>query len=173
MGSGADTSSIVKVGVAAVALLVAGVLALRLFGASHEIGDRAFYFDESEAKLYVGPAGQYPPLRGIGGAPEDGVSAMVYVCTEDASKDDRRIAYLQKYTPELIAELEKARREHDEQGSISEPIDRRYMSAQTLVRRVDEDQWHPQSSPEGQAIIAVLTQRCENGNYPRLCSPDE
>ena len=173
MTDAVSTSGAVKVGLSVAGLLIAAFLAYRALTGSHEVGDRAFYYDESERKLYVGPAGQFPPLGGIGGASGDGVIAMVYTCTEDPSKADRQIAYLQKFTPELVAKLEANEQEHKATGTVTQPLDRGYMTEQTLVRRVDEEAWHSQSSPEGQEIISVLSRRCDNGQFPRLCSPDE
>lgn len=160
-----------------------GVVSLR--GTS--LGDRDFYYDESERRLFVAPASRRPPIDGVGGAKRDGVRAIVGVCGPDAERpDEADILYLQRFTPELIALLEQ----NDRAAAAGEPgppevQDRIFLSEHTLVRRpdpargsephLDPDgaEWHPIGSPEGQEIIAAVRRPCPDGSHPRLVTPDD
>ena len=140
---------------------------------SGKLGSRAFYYDESAKRLFVAEAQQYPPIDGIDDSSNrrDGVQAIVYTCGEGA---ERQIAYLRRYTDEAIRIFQQAdlalseRREGPPEAS-----DRRYITENTLVRRVDDDEWHSQMSREGQEIIAILHQECPNGEFPMLLDPSD
>lgn len=154
--------------VAVFVLLAVGVFIWRRQSAP--IGEMAFYYDLSEKRLYVDRAGLRPPLEGIGGEAGDGVSATVYSCEEECSDAVRRIAYLQKMTPELQAAWAAWDAESDPAARDGSRVQsREYVSENTLLRRVDEETWHARSSPEGQYITSVLTRPCDNGALPRLC----
>ena len=81
-GPASDTSNIVKIvlGDRRSARSQAYLAMRAVRPARTAIGDRAFYYDESEQKLYVGHrAAQYPAVsRASAAHPNDGVSAIVY-----------------------------------------------------------------------------------------------
>ncbi len=138
-----------------------------------ELGSRAFYYDESAERLFVAEAQQYPPIDGIDDSSNrrDGVQAIVYTCGEGG---ERKIAYLRRYTDEAIGIFQQAdRAQLERRDGPPEASDRRYITENTLVRRVDEEDWHAQSSREGQAIIAVLHDKCPNGEFPMLVDPSD
>jgi len=177
----------VKLSPARVALVAAaGVLVLfllyRLFagGAGAGIGERAYFYDLSADKLFVDDARQHPPIfgrpDGSRGDPEDmdGVLAMVYVCGPDCGSGERRIAYLKKYTDEM----KRLRDQWDAAMAEGRPgpeevRDRVFVSENTLVRAVDGESWYSESSEEGQQIMAVLSRKCPNGEFPTLCDPGD
>lgn len=161
----------VKLGLAAAIILAAvGITFAVLRGKG--VGEVAYYYDLSERRLYTAPTGQIPPLPGVGGASGDGVLAVVYVCGKDPSKGERKVAYLMTYTPEL-GKL-KAQAEQATKGQAEYPQqlqDRSWVNANTLVRTPEDTEWHPISSDAGQAALAVLSRKCEDGSYPTVCSP--
>lgn len=157
--------------VVAVFLLAAAGLVAMFFLRSRSTGDLAYYYDQSEQKLYVAKAAQIPPLSGVGGDSGDGVVAVVYVCGQ-GGKADRKIAYLMTYSPELAEAMKQAEASIRGEGSYPEPLnDRAWVSRNTLVRAPEDAEWHPMGSPEGQAVLAILSAKCDDGSYPRVCSP--
>jgi len=132
------------------------VLGIQSFTRSGDTGNRVWFYDESEKKLYPMPVTAIPPDRGIGGPSDDGERA--YVVTTGGNRHDRsqwRIAYLQKYTPGLKKTLEDliiARAAHRIfDGSVpSRTSD--YFQTNTLVKRVDDTEWYASNSEEGQNI---------------------
>ncbi|MBK7403302.1 MAG: hypothetical protein IPJ41_01380 [Phycisphaerales bacterium] len=156
--------------VVAVVLLVAAGLIVMFFLRARSTGDVAYYYDVSEKKLYAAKAAQVPPLPGVGGESGDGVVAVVVVCGGKTS--ERKIAYLMTYSPELASAMKQAEASRNGQGAYPEQLnDRAWVGTNTLVRREDDPSWHAMSSSEGQAALAVLNAKCEDGSYPRVCSP--
>lgn len=158
-----------------VVLLVVGAAGawFALGDRSGELGSRAYYYDESAERLFVAEAQQYPPIDGIDDSSNrrDGVQAIVYTCGEGG---ERKIAYLRRYTDEAIGVFQQAdRAQLERRDGPPEASDRRYITENTLVRRVDEEEWHAQSSREGQAIIAILHEKCSNGEFPMLVDPSD
>jgi hypothetical protein len=92
-------------------------------------------------------------------APEGhGVRAIVLAYAgEEAQPAKRKIAYLEKYAPDLKQLLEKARSDQAARRLLKEPIPSRdspFFLENTLVSRVAEIQWHAIASPEGQHIAS-------------------
>lgn len=151
--------------------LAAGVVAYVAFRGKGVPGERSYFYDLSEERLYTARTTELLPTDGVGGAPGDGVLAFVYTCK---GGKERNIAFLQTFTPELSAKMREADAAHSAGRPPPEEIqDRVFLSSNTLVRRVGSGDWVPRSSDEGQAIIAILTRPCEGGGFPKLCSPDD
>lgn len=163
----------VKIGVAVVLLVAAGLIGLA-FWTDTELGDRDYYYDESEGTLFVAAASLRAPIEGVGGAKGDGVRAVVGICGEaDRAPTVDDILYLERFTPELIALFEENDRAAAEgRAGPGEVQDRVYLSEQTLVRAPGDTEWHAQSSVEGQAVLGRVREKCEDGSYPRLVTPD-
>ena len=84
------------------------ILFFVLFGPSERVALEYFY-DESEQKLFTAPAGSIPPIKGINDDQLDGVRAIV-IAPKGKRGDEsaHRIAYLEKWSPQLKQHLEAA-----------------------------------------------------------------
>ena len=163
-----------KITLASLAIVAGGALAVRSMLGGRTVGERAWYYDESAGRLFVAPSQQHPPIRGVDGPETDGVRAMVYVCGDECTEKDRKIAYLQKYTDEMA----EARRQWDKMEARGErgPAivdDRDAVTEATLVRRVEDAEWVSKASAAGKQIVAIMLERCEDGSYPKQCDPDD
>src|SRR5882762_8610626 len=115
----------------------------RFLRSENGVVEQTFFYDLSEKKLFAGPREALPPIRGLNDAEEDAVRAVVISLNPDSKdKDSRKIAYLEKYAPEFKQQLEKVR------AGKADPLPRGSRDALRFVRRVDEVEWHPVSTPE-------------------------
>jgi len=126
---------------------------------------KAYFYDASKGELFVADANAIPPIRGIDNDEEDGVRAVV-VADDPADKKSRRIAYLERYAPELKRNMEEARAKN------SEPmIPREGIQALRFVRRERDKEWFPMISAEGQRIVNEWTAPGPDGRSPVVCTP--
>ncbi len=150
--------------------MVAAVLVLRTFRHGPDSDGMVFFYDLSEQKLFPAPRASIPPIRGINNDEADGVRAIVISDSGDPKDRKRqRIAYLEKYTPQLKAGFEAAR-----QHSADAPanvIRREEVPANTLVRRLTDKDWHRMNSPEGEKIVTEWNVPGLDGSYPSVCVP--
>jgi hypothetical protein len=156
------------------AMVVLGALCLYfLLRPSHPLGERTYWYDLSEKKLFVAAADLTPPQDGVGGTPGDAYPAVV-ISWSESGDDQREVAYLTSYSDEL-RELHAQGRDAKATGQPPpEKLgDRLWISANTLVRSPSEEHWHPKSSPSGLKVIGILTRRGANGAFPRICSPED
>lgn len=152
--------NVIKLAVAGVTLAGAVVLGATRWKASFGGGEervRAYFYDQSEQKLYALPRDTLAPDVGIGGEAGDGVRAIV-VAPRDAGDDPagRRIAYLETYSPELhdkLAGIQAAKRAGNGAGAKGPGGDDPYVLRNTLVRREREPSWHDMTTPEARAIL--------------------
>jgi hypothetical protein len=155
-----------KIGLVVVIVVIAGaVWALTGGGRSEE--PMVYFYDLSEKTLFEAPRDSFAPIEGIGGEPGDGVEAVVVRCPE-CGGDQKRIAYLKTHTPEYKQKRNEARQ-------ADEPIPgltRQWIAENTLVRLVDEDEWHVATSPDGGKIVTGWKRRCaEHGKWEKPCWP--
>ena len=165
---------------AAVILAAAGVglIASHLQAAwrSGEEGAKVWFYDQSERRLYEAPRDTVPPDKGIGGPSGDGVRAVVVSFRpEQSDPHKRRIAYLETHTPALKQLLDRARTAHAAGRAFTEripPRDSDYFRTNTLVKRVEETEWHLTGSPEGRAVMSEWQSwRGPDGQPPIVCVP--
>lgn len=165
---------------AAVALAVVAVafVSKRVggFRKTGEQGATAWFYDQSEKRLYEVPRDTIPPHKGIGGPSGDGVRAVVVVFrAEQSDARKRRIAYLETYTPELKGLLEKvqaARAAGQAFKAHLPPRDSAYFQTNSLVKGPEESEWHASSSPEGRrAMTKWRSWRGPDGQPPVVCLP--
>jgi hypothetical protein len=131
-----------------------GFITVPRIGSSLKTGDAAakvWFYNEKAHRLYEVPRDTVSPSS-------DGVRAVV-VAFSDNEKDPRRckIAYLEKYGPDLAALLERARVAHLAQHLFTEEMPARasvYFQDNTFVRRETEEIWYPSSSADGKQIMS-------------------
>ncbi len=152
------------------AALVLGVTRWKSAFASGEAGVRAFFYDQSEKRLYAAPRDTLPPDAGIGGEGGDGARAIVVApigATADESK--RRIAYLETYTPALrekLAAVQAAKKAGDGAGVKGPSGDDPFVLKNTLVQREGENAWYDMTTPQARKIIIEWTSWKDDAGKP-------
>lgn len=132
-----------------------------------------YFYDESEQTLFTAPVGSIPPIKGINDDKLDGVRAMV-VAPKGKCRDEsaRRIAYLERWSPQLKQQMEAAARAKAEGRPIPNLLDRSMKKMHQFVRRVDSPRWHPFNTDAAAQIIAELRTKDSQGNIPDICTPN-
>ena len=148
-----------------VVLLLAGAAYgfYRHFNAPTGISEQTYFYDLSEKKLFGAPRDAVPPIRGLNDATEDAVRAVV-ICFP-AKPEERSIAYLEKYAPELKQNLEQVR------AGKAEPLSSKVRNGYRFVQRPGDDQWRPANSPAGEQILNGWKVAGSDGRYPVVFSP--
>src|ERR1700682_5272728 len=118
--------------VLAVMLLGGAVLMFARFLRQNDgVSEKTFFYDLSEKKLFAASREALPPIRGLNDAVEDAVRAVVIAANGNPQdKASRKIAYLEKYAPELKQRLEKVR------NGQAEPLPREARNGLRFVKRV-------------------------------------
>jgi len=165
--------SAVALAVVAVAFVSKRVGGFRKTG---EEGATTWFYDLSEKRLYEAPRETIPPHEGVGGPSGDGVRAIVVAFRSDQSDPGkRRIAYLETYTPELKALLEKVKAAHAAGQRFRGDLparDSAYFQTNALVKGSKEAEWHAIGSPEGRrAMTEWRSWRGPDGQPPVVCVP--
>ena len=156
----------IKLSVAAA--VMAGAVCIFLMGRT-STDDRLgkYFYDLSEQKLYSEPRGSFAPLDGVGGESGDAVEAIVVRCPQ-CKKDKQRIAYLKSHTPEYKQKREAAKSANRQIEGLTRP----WIAEQTLVRRLDEPEWHSADSAEAAEILRSWRRRCgEHDDWERSQRP--
>jgi hypothetical protein len=160
-----------KLGLSLLLLVVAGIVFAVHYSRQRGPNELAYFYDLSEQKLFTAALSAVPPIRGVNDSEEDGVRAVVIAPGGDASvKADRRIAYLEKYSPEFKRQVEEMRQDQsvaDQPGRIG----RSAAQAHTFVRRLTDTEWHALSSPQGEMILTEWYVAGPDGKYPAVCVP--
>lgn len=170
-------SKAVATGVLLIGAAAFGVSQMRRAGSDVEGRLKIWFYDESERRLYAAPRDTIPPDHGTGGVPDDGVKAIV-VAPDGLQNDptQRRIAYLETYTPELKKLLEGVRaakaagKRYD--GTIP-TNESDFFQKNTLVRRVSEAQWFEAGSAEGHQIMTEWRSWPGSDGLPLPCARPE
>lgn len=143
--------SFVVLAVLAVAFAVAKA---KHFHREAEAGAMVWFYDQNTKSLYAAPRGLIPP----DGRDEMRVRATVVGFQGMGNKVGQlKIAYLEKYTPEFKALLERAEAAHAAQRPFEEKIPSQsstYFQQNTLVKRPDETSWHNFGSVEARQSMA-------------------
>jgi hypothetical protein len=177
----AGAKSFLKIGLTGALVVASAWIIFAEFRGLMRGGDarnRVFFYDESEKKLYTMPDTTMPPDRGIGGPGGDGERAIVVGFGREKQEDQgkRRVAYLQKYSPELKKLLDESILARAAGQVFNGTIPGRqseYFQTNTFVKRVEENDWHTANSPEGKAIVNEWrTWQDDKGNGPFVCTPD-
>ena len=171
--TGLKLAAALVVVVVALAFVVSRLTSLSRSG---EQDAQVWFYDLSKKRLYAGSPDIPPPDRGIGGASGDGVRAIVvaYGSTQGDARS-RRIAYLQTYTPELKALLDRVRAARAAGRPFEGRIPSResdYFQINTLVSRPEAIDWQASNNSEGQRIMSEWRSwRGPNGEPPGLSTP--
>jgi len=134
---------------------------------SGDTGPRGFFYDLSAGRLFEGPIDAIPPVAGIDGPDADGYRAVVVSVT--GKPDERsswRVAYLERYSPELQRQMELAR-----QGGPAPAIPRSEAQAHRWVRRTNDTEWVPIASEAGGRIVTEWAQPGPDGITPVALTP--
>lgn len=168
-----NKSKAMQVGLAVVLLAVAGVLLVRFWrGQSKDTDGVVYFYDLSEQRLFTAPRSAVPPIQGINDAEPDGVRAVVISATGNPrEKKNIQIAYLEKYTPELKAQIEALRRAEAAGQSTIGMIGHGVVPKNTLVRRLTDPDWVAVTTPAGERIVSEWNVPGPDGRYPVVCAP--
>lgn len=162
--------NILKIGVAGAVLaaaIVLGAMRWRSSFSSDESQARAFFYDQSERRLYAAPRDSLPPHEGVGGEAGDGVRAVVVAPAGDPSS--RTIAYLETYSPALhdkLAFVQAAKKAGKGAGVKGPAGDEPFVLRNTMVRRESEAQWHDMTTAEARRIMMEWTTRRDAQGRP-------
>ena len=159
--------------VLAVVLLAGAAFRFSLFLSERgQADENAYFYDLSERKLFVAPRTLVPPIRGINNDEPDGMRAIV-ISTSGKPKDKagQRIAYLEKYAPELKQQFEAMQSGRDSGAPDGSRISRGAAQSFIFVRRLNEDTWHPVNSTEGEKIMSEWQVPEPDGKTPVIAVP--
>ena len=155
-------------------VLLAGA-AFRLVHFMRERGhsdELAYFYDLSERKLFVAPRTLVPPIRGINNDEPDGMRAIV-ISTSGDSKDKtgQKIAYLEKYAPELKEQFEAIQSGQESRAPSGSRISRGAAQSFIFVRRLNEATWYPVNTMEGEKIMTEWQVPGPDGKTPIVSVP--
>jgi hypothetical protein len=145
------TGSIAVLTILAVVFAVAKVMHFR---GDAEAAARVWFYDQSAQRLYPAPRDLIPP----DGNSDTRVRALVvsfHGLGNDVSQ--LKIAYLEKYNPDLKALLDRAQAAHAARRLFTEKIparDSAYFQDNTMVKRPGEPFWHTLGSEEARQLMA-------------------
>jgi len=149
------------------------ILFFILFGSS-EKEPMEFFYDESEKELFQAPAGSAPPIKGINDDMLDGVRAIVIApAGKSGDASARRIAYLEKYSPQLKQQLVAMAKAKESGLAVPNIIDRSMRNYHRFVRTTDSTKWHSLNTERANQIIAVLRTKDSQGKIPEVCTPNQ
>jgi len=131
-----NKSNAAKVVLAVILLSGAAVLLAQFLKRDNGVSESTFFYDLSQKKLFAAPRETIPPMRGLDNAEEDAVRAVVVAVNGNPKdKTNRKIAYLEKYAPELKEHLAKVR------DGKAEPLPRGSRDSYRFVKRLDDVEW--------------------------------
>ena len=173
------TTNILKAaGVVALLLVAVLFIASRInrAGRTGEEDLTVWFYDQSEQELYPAPRNAVPPHKGVGGPSGDGVRAVVVAAPEQQSDAGaRRIAYLETYTPELKALIERVLEARASGLPCEEtlpPRDSDFYQKNTLVRRAEDSDWYDTTTPQALRIMSEWRGwRSNDGQSLVVCVP--
>lgn len=162
-----NTRTLIKAALAILMLGAAAFFFIRFLREDTGVSEKAFFYDLTEQKLFTAPRTAVPPIKGIKGAEEAAVRAVVISTTGDPKdKSSWKVAYLEKYSSELKKQIETA------QATGNSPsMGRAQAQAHRFVRKISDSQWFPMDSPQGEAIVSDWATPGPNGVTPVVCAP--
>lgn len=134
--------------------------------------ENAYFYDLSERKLFVASRTLVPPIRGINNDEPDGMRAIVISPSGNPKdKASQKIAYLEKYAPELKQQFEAMQSGQESGAPAGSRISRGAAQSFIFVRRLNEETWHPVNSPEAEKIMTEWQVPGPDGKTPVVCAP--
>jgi hypothetical protein len=157
----------------AVVLLAGAAFRFSLYlGDRGQADENAYFYDLSERKLFVAPRTLVPPIRGINNNEPDGMRAIVISPSGNPKdKASQKIAYLEKYAPELKQQFEAMQSGQESGAPAGGRIGRGAAQSFIFVRRLNEETWHPVNSPEAEQIMTEWQIPGPDGKTPVVCVP--
>jgi len=156
--------------VLAIALLAGAAFRFSVFlGERGQRDENAYFYDLSERKLFVAPRTRVPPIRGINNEEPDGMRAIVI--STSGNPKDKKIAYLEKYAPELKQQFEAMQSGQESRAPSGGRISRGAAQSFIFVRRLNEESWYPVNSMEGEKIMTEWQIPGADGKTPFVCAP--
>ncbi len=161
-----------NVAVLAALAVVFAVAKVRHFRGDGEAGAKVWFYDQSARRLYPAPRDLIPPDGN-----DDARVRAVVIGFQGLGNDisQLKIAYLEKYNPDLKALLERAQAAHAAQQPFGEKIPSQnsaYFQANTLVKRPGEAAWHDFGTDEARQIMGEWRQwRGPAGQPPMISVP--
>jgi len=157
---------------AAVLLTGAGFRFARFFREGGSSDGLAYFYDVSERKLFVASRTLVPPIRGINDDELDGLRAVVISASGKVKdKAGQKIAYLEKYSPELKQQLEAMQSGQEVATPPGGRISRGAAQSFTFVRRLNEETWYPVNSTEAEKIMTEWQVPGPDGQMRLVCVP--
>jgi hypothetical protein len=163
--------STVSVSVLAAVAVICAVSKARGFHGG-EAGARVWFYDQGAKRLYSAPRDLIPP----DGNDDTRVRAVVIGFKGLGNNPSQtKIAYLEKYSPDFKALLERAQAARAAKEPFTEKIPTRdiaYFQDNTLVKRPGEPSWHAMGSEEARQMMAEWRQwRGPAGQPPIISVP--
>lgn len=129
---------------------------------------KGWFYDPNTGELFVAKSDAVPPIDAPSGTSPGGrrafVKAYVFSYAYEPNETNRFIGFLE--IPNPVAKKEVP-------GSISSGASGAERWGQgRLIRRVDDEQWVPADSNEGQAILKEILLPNENGEVAHYCQPE-
>jgi hypothetical protein len=161
-----------------VAIAAAGALAVEIGQGQFRHGSavkdaKVWFYDEAAKRLYAASAELIPPDGSDGQRVRATVIRFLGMPND---KEHVRIAYLEKYTPELKGLLERAEAAHAARRPFTEKMPPRsspYYQDNTLLKSPGETSWQSLSSEEAHRLKAEWhTWRGPDGQSPMISEPD-
>jgi hypothetical protein len=162
--------TILTAGIVALAVLFAAAR-LRHFHAGGDHGASVWFYDQSAKRLYPAPGNLVPPDGG-----NARVRAIVIGFKGMGNEVSQlKIAYLEKYSPDFKALLERAKAARVAKRPFNEKVPSRnspYFHDNTFVKRPDETSWHNAGTDEARQIMTEWHQwRGPAGQPPIISVP--
>jgi hypothetical protein len=152
--------------------VVFAVAKARHFRSDGEAGAKVWFYDQSAQRLYPAPRDLIPP----DGNDDARVRALVIGFQGMGNNlSQLKIAYLEKYSPEFKALLERAQAAHAAKQPFRETIpshDSAYFQDNTMVKRPGEASWRTVGTEEAREMMAEWREwRGPAGQQPIISIP--
>lgn len=164
-----NPKTIIRITVVSIFLLLIVIISLLMPEDTVTVQDykKAWFYDLNTGRLFIARSDAVPPIKAPSGPLPDGrpagVRAYVFSYTAEPNKSDTFIGFLEIPDP--------AAKDNLSDSTNSEFSSPRQWGKGKLIRRPDDQQWHPADSSEGQAILKEILLANKNGRSAIFCTP--